>query len=144
MAEVEAWGWPVDQQRAFLEQQFTAQHRSYAAQFPGADHDIILLGAQPIGRLFVHRTDREIRLVDIALLPEHRGGGRGTVLIRKLLEEATAERKPFRLRVAMDNPARRLYLRLGFKTHGDEGIHTEMECLPEDLTEGQGGRIAGR
>jgi GNAT superfamily N-acetyltransferase len=142
-AEVEAWGWLADQQRAFLKQQFLAQHRSYAMQFPGAAHDIILLDGEPIGRLFVFRNDREIRLVDIALLPKCRGGGRGTVLIEKLIQEAKAHRKPLRLHVARDNPARRLYVRLGFTTRGGDGVHIEMEFLPEDLEEGQTNRIAG-
>ena len=38
--------------------------------------------------------DDEIRLVDIALLPEHRGAGIGTALMRDLLAEAEQEASP--------------------------------------------------
>ena len=37
----------------------------YAQKYPQASHDIIVAGSRQIGRLYVARLDREIRIVDI-------------------------------------------------------------------------------
>ena len=57
----------------------------------------------------------------IAVLPEHRGCGTGTALLQRLLEMAGVRSIAVSLSVAMDNPARRLYERLGFETVGTYG-----------------------
>ena len=125
-AEMGAWGWDAAQRESFLKMQFAAQTQDYRAQFPHAEHQIILLDSQPIGRIVVARDD-EIRLVDIALLPEHRGAGIGTALMRDLLAEAEQEAKPVRLQVQKSNRAIGLYERLGFSKTGDTGAHLQME-----------------
>ena len=73
----------------------------------------------------------EIRMVDVALLPEFRGAGVGTALTRELLEEGAKKGKPVRLRVWRENPALRLYQRLGFKVERDEGIYLALEWRAE-------------
>jgi len=52
----------------------------------------------------------------IALLPEHRGRGVGTLLLKHYLEEARALFPAVSLSVSPNNPAMRLYARLGFTT----------------------------
>ncbi|MBC7910544.1 MAG: GNAT family N-acetyltransferase [Pyrinomonadaceae bacterium] len=126
-AELDAWGWDAAQQDAFLKMQFMAQHRAYEAQYPEADHSIILLDDQPIGRLFVARSSEWIQLTDIALLPAHRNHGIGAQLIRDLLDEAAKAGLPVRLQVLKNNPAAQLYERLGFRNTGESGMHFEME-----------------
>lgn len=128
--EVGAWGWDPAQQEGFMRMQFQAQSRSYAWQFPGADHLIIGAGAERIGRLLVDRTEQEIRLVDIALLPEYRGRGIGTHLIQVLQQEAEETGRPLRLSVQPANPARLLYAKLGFITTADDGLYRSMEWSP--------------
>ena len=39
------------------------------------------------------RADEAIHVIDIALLPEHRGAGIGTKLLKELQEEAKARRQ---------------------------------------------------
>lgn len=129
--ELDAWGWDDAQRKAFLEMQFRAQHRSYRAQFPNADHQIILEGDRPIGRIMVTRTEDEFRLVDIALLWESRGFGIGTQLVRALVDEASRAGKPLRLQVLRTNPAARLYERLGFAVVGDHGLYVQMEIAAD-------------
>ncbi len=124
--EVAAWGWEKGQQDAFLQMQFQAQSRSYQLQFPGADHCILLHEGELIGRLLVHRTDQEIRLVDIALLPAFRGQGHGGAIICDLQAEAAAGGKPLRLSVLPQSPARRLYERLGFTVTAEDNQHCAM------------------
>ena len=112
---------------ALLRMQFTGQQHSYAAQYPRADHDIILLDGRPIGRVMVERGAEENRGVDIALLPEFRGSGVGGAIIQGLLDEARRAGKPFRIHVVRTNRAKRLYDRLGFKEIADIGTHYVME-----------------
>jgi GNAT superfamily N-acetyltransferase len=120
-------GWTAAQQQAFLRMQFTAQHRSYLAQFPAADFLIILWHERPVGRLYLERRADEVRGIDIALLPEYRGTGIGTAILQGLLAEAAHAGKPFRIHVAKLNRAQRLYERLGFRTLEDDGAYLFME-----------------
>jgi GNAT superfamily N-acetyltransferase len=129
--EMAAWGLGQAQQKAFLELQFTARQRHYDIAFSGADHKIILCDDRPIGRMLVYRSEREIRLVDIALLPEHRNGGIGASLIQTLLEEARSTGKSVTLHVDKLSRAARLYERLGFSVTGDTGGSYKMEWQPD-------------
>lgn len=121
-------GWDAAQQDAFLRMQFGAQDRHYRQQFPAAQHAILQLGGVAVGRLVVDRSEHAICLIDIALLPEHRGHGLGTEALGALLAEAAAALRPVTLHVAIDNPAAALYRRLGFVAVGDCGMHTLMQC----------------
>lgn len=122
--------WDDAQKDSFLRMQFNAQHRFYREQFPSADFDIIQTVDQPIGRLYVDRREDEIRIIDIALLPEHRDSGIGSALLKDLLTEASAAGKPVRIHVERFNPALRLYDRLGFIQVGDNDVYYLMEWSP--------------
>lgn len=130
--ELAQTGWLPVQQRVFLRMQFDLQKNSYADQFPNADHVIVLLDDEPIGRVMVDRTSAaEMRGVDIALLPESRCRGVGRFLIRNLLDEATTAGKPFRIQVEKHNwRGLRLYERLGFLKTGESDTHIAMQWLP--------------
>ena len=91
---------------------------------------MILAGGEPAGRLYVARWEDEIRIVDIALLPEYRGRGLGTTLLEGLIEEAEAAGKPLSIHVEMNNPARPLYDRLGFEEAGEFGVYVLMRRSP--------------
>jgi len=95
------------------------------------DYRIILLDDRPIGQLVVIRSAREIRLADISLLPEYRGGGIGASLISDLFDEAKEKLIPVTLHVEKTNRAARLYERLGFTVTGDTGAHLKMEWHPQ-------------
>jgi len=113
---------------AFLHSQLEAQRTHYEARFPGSVHQVILHDSVPVGRIWVYRGQDEIRLLDIAILPERRGRGIGSHLIRELQVEAQAAALPLRHSVEIDNPrARQLYERLGFAPIQTRGIHTLME-----------------
>jgi ribosomal protein S18 acetylase RimI-like enzyme len=119
------------QRDEILRIQFKAQLHTYSAQFPRADHQIIMLDDRVIGRVLVERAQAEHRGVDIALLPEYRSGGIGTMLIQGLLDEAAGAGKPFRISVVRSNPALHLYERLGFKTTGESVTHFMLEWAAE-------------
>jgi ribosomal protein S18 acetylase RimI-like enzyme len=116
---------------AILRMQFKAQLLTYSAQFPAAEHQIIMLDERAIGRVLVERSESENRGVDIALLREYRNGGIGRMLVQELLDEAARAGKPFRISVVKSNPALHLYERLGFKTTGDTGTQFLMEWMGE-------------
>jgi ribosomal protein S18 acetylase RimI-like enzyme len=88
------------------------------------------LDAAPAGRFYVHRGESEIRIIDIALLPEHRGNGIGSALLRALLSEADAGGKSVTIHVERLNPALRLYKRLGFALAEDKGVYLFLERPP--------------
>lgn len=91
---------------------------------------MIVVDGEPAGRLYVARWEREIRIVDIAVLPAFRGRGVGTELLHRLMEEADAARKPLTIHVERENPARTLYDRLGFRPAGEHGVYVLMERAP--------------
>jgi len=130
LEELAPLGWSAAQLELFLSQQFDAQHRHYRTHYPDAAFSVILLGQQPIGRLYVARCPERILLLDIALLPAHRSAGVGTRLLRALLVEAEQAGKPVRLHVEKHNRALRLYERHGFSVVGDEGVYWRLEWAP--------------
>jgi len=107
--------WTDEQKALFVRQQFEAQHAWWTEHYPGATFDVVLLRGEPIGRLYVDRWEREIRIVDIALMPEWRGSGIGTGLFRRVFAEGDAAGKPVSIHVEVFNRARQLYERLGFE-----------------------------
>jgi ribosomal protein S18 acetylase RimI-like enzyme len=126
-AELEATGWPAEQVAALLRSQFDAQEAHLGTAHPDADRSVVLLDGEAIGRLDVDRTDDEVRLLEVQVLPEHRGRGVGTALLGALLAEADARRVPLRLHVEATNPARSLYERAGLRVVSEHGIHLAME-----------------
>ncbi|MBN9518952.1 GNAT family N-acetyltransferase [bacterium] len=123
-------GWPPEQVEAFLRMQFRAQSKHYREYFPDASFDVVVCGAAAAGRLYVDRRADEIRIVDIALLPEFRRAGVGTCLLTGLLSEAAAAGVPVRINVEANNPAQGLYRRLGFERTGTTGVYDLMQWKP--------------
>ena len=129
-AELAQVGWDAAQKEAFLRMQFTAQHRYYQEHYPDAAFQVILAGGRPAGRLYVACWPDQIRIVDIALLPEHRNAGIGTALLQELLAEGAESRKRVSIHVEQFNPALRLYARLGFSRIAARGVYYLMEWSP--------------
>lgn len=125
--EIADCGWTAAQQDAFLRLQFNGQQRSYLMQYPEAAHQVILFKDKEVGRLITFRTEQEIRLADVALLPQYRNLGIGASLVRELCDQAARINLPVRLQVSKSNPARRLYERLGFRMIGESDTHFQMQ-----------------
>jgi ribosomal protein S18 acetylase RimI-like enzyme len=129
-SELEQVQWDAATKRAFVEHQFAAQDAHYRAHYPGATLDVVELGGERAGRLYVHRGPSDIRIMDIALLPAFRGRGIGTALLRGLIDEAAASARTLSIHVEQNNPARTLYDRLGFAPVGAHGIYLLLELAP--------------
>jgi ribosomal protein S18 acetylase RimI-like enzyme len=122
--------WDDAQKHTFLRMQYDAQDAWWRENYAQASFDVIVADGEPVGRLYVHRGESEIRIVDIALLPEYRGGGIGTRLLQDLVDEADAAGKSVTIHVERLNPALRLYERLGFSLAEDEGVYLFLARPP--------------
>jgi ribosomal protein S18 acetylase RimI-like enzyme len=122
--------WSEQQKHSFIRMQNNAKPRFDRNHFVGARHLIVERDGRRIGRLYVDRNADEIRIVDIALVPEFRGRGIGAALIGDVFAEARASGLPVRIHVEKDNPALRLYDRLGFTPIADQGVYCLMEWTP--------------
>ena len=118
------------QKHAVIQMQYSAQKQQYSVQHPNADHDLILLDGVPVGRVFVDRGPNKIYLVDISLLPGHRGLSVGTTVLGDLVTEAEKAGAALGLHVFKTNPAARLYFRMGLTVTADDGLYYEMQKIP--------------
>lgn len=125
--ELAQTNWSEEQKALFCRLQFNAQTVDYQRNYPDASFDVIQRDGVAAGRLLVLRADEKVHIIDIALLPEHRGAGIGTKFLRELQDEAKAAGKKLSIHVEQFNPARRLYERLGFKQVEDKGVYLLMQ-----------------
>lgn len=115
-----------EQKAAFVAHQFDAQSRHYA-QFHDTTFELVLVDGEPAGRLLLGRWERELRIVDVALMPAFRGAGIGTRLLEPVIAEAESRGVPTTIHVERENPAQRLYRRLGFAPVAEEGVYQRWE-----------------
>ena len=125
--ELAGLGWSETEEDAFIRMQFSAQTRHYRGSFPEATYSVICVDGEPAGRLIVSRSDDEMVLVDLALLPGFRRTGIGSGLVRCLLAEADAGRLRVRCHVRQGSDARRFWERAGFVAQGSDGVYVAME-----------------
>jgi ribosomal protein S18 acetylase RimI-like enzyme len=125
--ELAPLAWTEEEKAAFLRMQFAAQHRYYQENYASSRFDLVLVDGRPAGRLYVASWPGEVRVVDIALLPEFRRRGVGTALLRALLDEGAERGVPVRIHVERQNPALALYERLGFRLLEDRGVYLFLE-----------------
>jgi len=121
---------PQSQREPLLRMQYQAQGRAYAERFPRAEHFIVEFDGQPAARLLLNREDDELRVVDIAVVPELRGHGIASTVLRSLISEAEGAGIAVRLSVWHDNPALGLYRRLGFVVRSESATYLELEWRP--------------
>ena len=130
--EKEAVGFTDEEWKTFITLQFSGQKQFYEAQFPNSDHRIILRDGRPIGRVWVWRTENEIRILDLTIHSKHQNIGIGTHILTKYQTEAKSAGKPLTHKVFRTNrDAIRLYQRLGFTITGEAGAHYVMKWVPQ-------------
>ncbi|HEY0027616.1 MAG TPA: GNAT family N-acetyltransferase [Allosphingosinicella sp.] len=130
--EVAITGWPPETQIQFLQQQFQAQHHHYETYYPAAEWLVVEQGGAPIGRLYLEEWPSQIRIIDIALLPEAQRQGFGGALIDDVARRAIAAGKKVSIHVEKNNPAMGLYRRLGFTVIEDKGVYDLLEWDPAE------------
>lgn len=132
-AEMAHFPFGETEKRAFLAQQFAAQFAHYAAHYPTCERGIIERDGSPVGRLWIDEWRDQIRLVDIALIPECRGLGIGSTLLREVMDRGAAAGKPVTIHVESYNHALGLYRRLGFEPLDTNGVYYLMRWTPPSV-----------
>lgn len=127
--------WSDEQKSAFVRSQFDLQRKDYEANYPNAKYDVIWVDERPAGRIWISRDDEQIHLLDIALLDEFQNRGVGTVLLRRLINEAAGANKLLRHMVfILNTDAKRFYERLGFVVIEEVGAYIQMEWRKDGVT----------
>lgn len=121
-------GWTLGAQPTFVLMQAQTQEWKRAQRYPHLDRLVICLDGAPVGRLLVSCGAAEVEIVDITVLPRHRGRGIATHVLAQVLEEARATRVPVRAVVEVDDPALLLFGRLGFVPSDDEADERAGRC----------------
>ena len=122
--------WDAGQKALFLQHQFASQDQHYGAYFPDADYSIVVHNGKDAGRIFVTRDEAHIHVLEFTILPEHRGAGVGTEIVRRLQEEARSKALPLTTYLDQFSDSQAWLERRGFTRMADEGIHYKMQWTP--------------
>lgn len=113
------WGWDDEEQRERLKRDLE-EHLEHKR--------IIELDGKKIGVYATHLTEiGEFFINEISLLKEYQKQGIGTDILTKQLEENKKNGIKTRLQVFKENPAKKLYERLGFTVYNETETHYQME-----------------
>jgi ribosomal protein S18 acetylase RimI-like enzyme len=131
-AELALTPWSAEQKQGFVAMQYRAQQLHYQQHFPEAQCSVVMWSPEgpkrAVGRLWLRANAGLLHVLDISLLPEARGQGLGTRLLRDLCSKAKLQSAQVRISVELNNPARRLYERLGFLADGEpQGLYQRMQ-----------------
>jgi ribosomal protein S18 acetylase RimI-like enzyme len=122
---------PAQQKEDLIRMQFHASMSAYAQTYPTSCYHIVLLDSKPIGRLWFAPGEGEFQLVDIAVHPSLQSKGIGSVLMKRLQQEATQARLPIRCCVFRFNPGSlRFHQRNGFTIVREDQVNYYMEWRP--------------
>jgi len=114
------WGW---------DDEFQQTH--FAEHFDITGCQIVLVNGREAGQLTVIEKENSIFISAIYLLPEFQNRGLGSALIREVQAVAAKKSRPVTLQVLKANqPARRLYERLGFVVTAEKLTHYTMQWTP--------------
>jgi GNAT superfamily N-acetyltransferase len=112
---------------ALIQMQYRAQQQAYLAQYPDADHQIILADGVRAGRVLLCRTPIHHRLVDIAVLPLYQNHGLGTATLLEVIADTARAGLPLYCSVGLSNTGSlRFHQRLGFQIVSHDGVYAEL------------------
>jgi ribosomal protein S18 acetylase RimI-like enzyme len=118
--------------------QFRAQRAEYAASYPDAQHEVVVIDGVDVAALIVDHGSSEVRIVDITVHPAHREQGIGSALLGEEIARAASAGMAVALSVWSGNvAARRLYERLGFVVVSNGDGYLEMR---QDNIQGRSGQ----
>jgi RimJ/RimL family protein N-acetyltransferase len=129
--------WPQTEIEAFCDSQYSAQDHHYREYYADLEQWAICRIGEVIGRLYLATFDGVLILMDITIARAWRGQGIGTSILTDLVRQADLGLREMQLHVEPDNPARRLYQRLGFAELPDQSntdIYLEMRRIASTAT----------
>ncbi len=103
------------------------QDEFFEKSWVSLSRQIIEVNGAPAGTFSCAIYPDHLVIEQIYLLPRFQGQGIGTGLLRQQLDKAQELKIPARLNVLLENRARILYERLGFKIAGKTEIFYHME-----------------
>jgi ribosomal protein S18 acetylase RimI-like enzyme len=109
------------------EQRQRAEYRLDAA-------GILVVDGAPVGLMKVLRDGDDWTLEQFQVAPSHQGRGLGTRVLRALIADARESGAGLRLSVLKQNPAARLYERLGFRTLGESTDAVKMILVDSEAS----------
>lgn len=113
------WGWKDEDQKERLKQDLK-EHLEHKR--------IILIDNKPVGVYAVHITQEGAMFInEISIVKEFQHKGIGTKILENQLKENCKNRIRTILQVFKENPAKKLYERLGFEIYGETETHYQME-----------------
>jgi GNAT superfamily N-acetyltransferase len=121
--------WPQAEIQAFCNSQYSAQDHHYREYYADLEQWAICRGDDVIGRIYLATFGGIFILMDITIALAWRGQGIGSCIVADVVRQADLGQREMQLHVEPDNPARRLYQRLGFTELPDQGtaeIYLEM------------------
>ncbi|MFZ0544979.1 MAG: N-acetyltransferase [Candidatus Promineifilaceae bacterium] len=116
------WGWDDEFQRSH-----------FAEHFDVTGCQIVLVNGREAGQRTVVEENGSLYIASIYLLPEYQNHGVGTALLREVMVDGQTLGRPVTLQVLKANePARRLYERLGFVMTARKLTHYTMKWEPPE------------
>lgn len=86
-----------------------------------------------VGLLKFITDTQKIFIAHIQVAPEYQGKGLGKAVISHIIDNAIAQNKPVELTVLKANPAKDLYLRLGFEIYGEDKYEFHMRHTSQPI-----------
>jgi RimJ/RimL family protein N-acetyltransferase len=127
-AHIELAVLPPDSRFVLVDMQFRAQRRQYAANFPCAQHDIVVVDETDVGRVVVDRSDGSAHIIDISIGLGRRREGIATAVLAELVDDAVAAGQRVWLTIWSGNTAgRQLCERAGLHVANDQDGYLTME-----------------
>jgi ribosomal protein S18 acetylase RimI-like enzyme len=128
-AHIELTVLPPDTRFVLIDMQFRAQRRQHTAQFPDAQHDILVVNGVEVGRVLVDRSQGGCHIIDISVSLGHRRAGIATTVLTEIVDEAAAAGQRVWLTIWAGNAAaRQLCERAGLAVSSDADGYLTMEC----------------
>jgi ribosomal protein S18 acetylase RimI-like enzyme len=90
---------------------------------------IVECDGQAVGVIKVLQDGTTWTIEQFQIAPEHQGRGLGTTVLRAVIADARASGALLRLSVLKQNPAARLYARLGFRTLAESANSYKMTFI---------------
>lgn len=93
---------------------------------------VIEVGGDPVGVIKLLQDGATWTIEQLQVAPSHQGQGLGEGVLRAVIADARATGATLRLSVLKQNPARRLYARLGFAALGESANSFKMTLVDRD------------